>query len=493
MTIFHRFEIISQVKRISLSYLFAGVLVTMIAVAVGAAMSPKVAAQDRPGSFADLAEKLMPTVVNISTAQTVEMSPQDIPQFPPGSPFEEFFKEFFEGQMGPRKMRSLGSGFIIDPKGLIVTNTHVINDADEIEVTLSTGEKLPAEVVGKDSKTDIALLRVKTSKVLPAARLGTSSNLRVGDWVLAIGNPFGLGGSVTSGIVSALGRDINAGPYDDFIQTDAAINRGNSGGPLFNMQGEVVGINSAIISPSGGSIGIGFAVPANTATPIIAQLKEYGETRRGWLGVRIQTVTDEIAEAMGLEKAQGALVAGVTEKGPAEAAGMQAGDIIVEFDGKAVKEMRELPRIVADTPISKQVKVVALRKGQRQTFNVKLGRLEDAESEMAAAQAPAEKKAAASVNSLGLTLSDLTPAMRQRYGIARETVGVIVTKVDATSSAAEKGIMAGDIIVEVGQQAVRTPQEFEARVALAKKEGRKSVILRISRNGTLSFVALGMQ
>src|SRR6202045_1872637 len=330
-----------------------------------------------PENIADVAEQVIDAVVNISTSQKVDARMGNLPDVPPGSPMEEFFDEFFKNRRGqgdadraPRRVNSLGSGFIIDASGLVVTNNHVIADADEINVILNDGSKLPAQLVGKDSKSDLAMLRVKTDKTLKAVKFGDSDKLRLGEWVVAIGNPFSLGGTVTAGIVSARNRDINSGPYDNYIQTDAAINRGNSGGPLFNLGGEVVGVNTAIISPSGGSIGIGFAVPSNSAVAVIDQLRQYGETRRGWLGVRIQQVTDDIAESLGIKPAHGALVAGVDDKGPAKPAGIEPGDVVVKFDGHDVKEMHDLPRIAADTAAGKQVDVVVIRKGKEETHKV---------------------------------------------------------------------------------------------------------------------------
>ncbi|MFK7901473.1 MAG: Do family serine endopeptidase, partial [Nitratireductor sp.] len=348
----------------------------------GVAHAQSVASQG-PVSVADLAEKLLGSVVNISTSQKVKQKrpSQPVPRVPDGSPFQEFFDDLFpDGQKRPgqnpdRKVQSLGSGFVISADGLIVTNNHVIEGADEITANFADGTKLIAELVGTDPKTDLAVLRVKSDKDLEFVPLGDSDKSRIGDWVLAIGNPFGLGGSVSMGIVSAIGRDIQSGPYDNFIQTDAAINRGNSGGPLFNMNGEVIGINTAIISPSGGSIGIGFSVPTSLAKQVISQLSEFGETRRGWLGVQIQTVTDEIAETLGLEKASGALVGDVFKGGPAAAGGIVSGDVVLKFDGKEVAEMRDLPRIVADTSVDEEVDVVVFRAGKEQTIQIKVGRL----------------------------------------------------------------------------------------------------------------------
>jgi serine protease Do len=467
------------------------------------------AARPAPDSFAELAQKLLPAVVNISTTQTIKNErggPRpgpDIPQFPPGSPFEEFFKEFFDRNMPhgqrpdaqPRKATSLGSGFIIDPSGLVVTNNHVIADADEINVVLHDDTSVKAEIVGKDPKTDLALLRIKSDKPLTAVKFGNSDNIRVGDWVLAIGNPFGLGGTVTAGILSARQRDINAGPYDDFLQTDASINRGNSGGPMFNMEGEVIGINTAIYSPSGGSIGIGFAIPASLAAPVLEQLKQYGKPRRGWLGVRIQGVTDEIAESLGLDKAKGALIASVSEKGPAQVAGLQPGDVVLTFDGKEVTDMRRLPRVVAETPIGETVKVTVWRKRKEQTLTVKVGELEETEAQQANAapgqQGPKDAPAPQNtVKALGLSLAGATPELKQKFSIADDVAGVIVTEVANDSPGAEKGVKPGDVVVEVAQEEVKTPAQVRAKVDEARKSGRKSILMLIDRAGDLRFVAL---
>lgn len=453
-------------------------------------------ARGAPESFADLAERLSPAVVNISTSQTIEGGAAPVPGLPPGSPFEEFFEEFFErqqrgGRSVPRRVQSLGSGFVVDPKGTIVTNNHVIEDADEIKVNFSDGTTLPAKIVGRDSKTDIAVLQVEPDTDLPYVEFGESDGSRVGDWVVAIGNPFGLGGTVTAGIISAINRDINAGPYDDFIQTDASINRGNSGGPLFDLDGKVIGVNTAIISPSGGSIGIGFAIPAATAVPVIEQLKEYGETRRGWLGVRIQSVTEEIAEGLGMDEARGALVAGVTAEGPAGEAGIEPGDVIVEFDGKDVPEMRDLPRIVAETEIGATVSVEVIREGKPKSFRVAVGRLEDAEAEQVAeaGEAGEDEK----TETLGLALSKLSGSLRERFSIGDDVEGVVITDVDPVSAAAEKGIRPGDVLVEVAQKKVGTPADVAELVTAEKKSGRKSVLLLLSRGGDLRFVAVRME
>jgi len=480
----------------------AGAWLAPIAAAIAVAWSAGAVAKPAPDGFADLVDRLIPAVVNISTTQTVKgQQPPgvEMPQFPPGSPFEEFFKEFFDRQQREqrsRKVTSLGSGFIVDSAGYIVTNNHVISDADEITVILQDDQNtnLKAKVVGRDSKTDLALLKVEAGHSLPFVKWGESDKARVGDWVVAIGNPFGLGGTVTAGIVSARARELNSGPYDDFLQTDAAINKGNSGGPMFNMGGEVIGVNSAIYSPTGGSVGIGFAIPSSLAQPVIEQLRKFGHTKRGWLGVRIQTVTEEIAESMGLSKPTGALVASVTSGGPAEAAGLQAGDVILKFDAKEVADMRHLPRIVAETEIGKTVPVEVWRKGKRLDLQAKVGELEETEQQ-AAAPAPEKEKSTAptqaqKVDSLGLSLAPISQELRDQYEIGAEVKGVVVTATQDGGGAAEKGIKPGDVIVEVGQEEVTTPGQVASMVDKAKQAGRKSVLLLVERAGDLRFVAV---
>jgi serine protease Do len=476
---------------------------TATALAVSAFSTPALARG--PDAIADVAESVIDAVVNISTSQTIDSKVGPMPQLPPGSPFEEFFDEFFKNRRGqgdnpnrehtPRRVNSLGSGFIIDASGIVVTNNHVISDADEINVILNDGTKLKAEIVGRDQKTDIALLRVKPDKPLKSVKFGDSEKLRLGEWVIAIGNPFSLGGTVTAGIVSARNRDINSGPYDNYIQTDAAINRGNSGGPLFNLNGEVIGVNTAIISPSGGSIGIGFAVPSKTAMPVIEQLRQFGETRRGWLGVRIQQVTDEIADSLGMKQARGALVAGVDDKGPAKPAGIEPGDVIVKFDGHEIKEMRDLPRVVADTPVGKDVQVTVVRKGKEDTKTVKLGRLEDGEKKAALAKnegTPEEKSVVK--KTLGLDLSNLTDDLRKRYKIKDSVKGVVITAVEDGSAAADKRLAPGDVIVEVGQESVSSAADVQKKIDQLKKDGRKSALLLVANaEGEVRFVALALQ
>jgi serine protease Do len=373
----------------------------------------------------------------------------------------------------------------------------VISDADEVVANFSDGKQLVAEVIGKDSKTDLAVLRVKADQPLPFVKLGNSDTARVGDWVLAIGNPFGFGRTVTLGIVSAIGRDINSGPYDNYIQTDASINKGNSGGPLFNMNGDVIGINTAIISPSGGSIGLGFAIPANLAGNVIDQLVKFGETRRGWLGVQIQTVTDEIAETLGLDKARGALIGDVVAGGPADNAGIKSGDVVLKFDGKDIKEMRELPKVVADTPVDKSVPVVVFRKGAEETLTAVVGRLEDGEKQMAATEDGKETEEAEPQvvdKVFGLSLKEITEEARESEKIGAEIKGVLVAEVEEGSAAADKGIEAGEIIVEVGQEPVANPAEVTQRVDALKKEGRKNALLMVSsKTGDIRFVVLRIE
>ncbi len=463
---------------------------------LGTAAAPATA-QPVP-SFADLAESLSPAVVNISTAQTIEQPERnDGPRLPEGTPFEDLFRDFFEnGQpRTPQTVQSLGSGFIISPEGYIVTNNHVIKEADEITVNFTDGTSLIATVIGTDPKVDIALLKVEPSEPLPFVNFGDSDGARVGDWVLAIGNPFDLGGSVSAGIISARNRDINAGPYDDFIQTDAAINKGNSGGPLFDMAGEVIGVNSAIISPTGGSIGIGFSIPANLAKGVVEQLREYGMTRRGWLGVRIQTVNDEMAEALGMDEAMGALVADVNPDGPAKEGGIEPGDVIIKFDGADVVEMRDLPRMVAETDVDKTVRVVVFRKGKTQTLKIRIALLEEANGQATDKDhdptAP-DAGATLELTELGLALGTLTANARAEFGIADDIEGVVVMGVIGGSSAAEKGVRPGDIIVEVGQEPVGSPAEVEARVADAAAVGREQVLFLIQSGSDLKFVALAI-
>ncbi|MBL8883346.1 MAG: Do family serine endopeptidase [Hyphomicrobium sp.] len=473
-------------------------IVAVLALILGTA--PAMA--EGPASLAPLAKKLSDAVVNISTTQTVK-GPQGVPlpKVPKGSPFEEFFDDFFNKKGGgprvDRKVSSLGSGFVIDgTDGLIVTNNHVIDGADEIIVNFHDGTKLTVEkVLGKDVKSDIALLKVNPKKPLVDVKFGSSTALEVGDWVLAIGNPFGLGGSVSVGIISAKSRDINSGPYDDYLQTDAAINKGNSGGPLFNMDGEVVGVNTAIISPTGGSIGIGFAVPSDTVVAVVDQLKQFGETRRGWLGVKIQTVTDDIAETLGVPESRGALVSAVTPGSPAAQGGLETGDVIMKFDGKDVTTMRGLPKIVAQTQIGKSVDVEVLRKGATKTLQIKVGLLQD---EIAGESKPEDEEndspqGASPVVSevIGLKLVPLTDEIRRKYGLDEKVTGAVIDDIDPDSPAGQKGLKPGDVIVEAGQNPVSNPDDVVKSVDKVKKSGRKAVLLRVEDGkGDLRFVAV---
>ena len=396
--------------------------------------------------------------------------------------------------MPERRATSLGSGFIIDPSGYVATNNHVIEGAEQITVILQDDTKLEAKLVGSDPKTDIALLKVEAKEPMPYVEFGDSSKARVGDWVVAIGNPLGLGGTVTAGIISARGRDIRSGPYDDYIQTDAPINRGNSGGPLFDLNGKVIGVNTAILSPSGGSIGIGFAVPANLATGVVEQLREFGTTRRGWLGVQIQTVTDEIAESLGLKEASGAFVAGVVKGSPAEKAGFKTGDIILRFDGQEVPESRRLPRMVAETAVGKDAHVVIWRNGEKKELTVKLGELEKVDQaslgEPGRDQAEPESK---SFDDLGLTLAPMSKELAQRFELGPDAQGVVITDVKGDSSAVEKGIRPGDVIVEVNMEKVGKPSDVTAQVEEARKAGRRSVLLLIEQGGDQRYIALRIE
>jgi serine protease Do len=451
-----------------------------------------------PESFADLAEKLIPSVVNISTSKTIKIAPNNPLQFQfRGLPkeFEDLFEQFnrgFGGRGGERQQRSLGSGFVIDASGYVITNNHVIAQADTIKVILSDDSEYEANIVGTDEKTDLALLKIDADKPLQAVKFGDSDASRVGDWVIAIGNPFGLGGSVSAGIISARSRSINSGPFDDFIQTDAAINRGNSGGPLFNTNGEVIGINTAIFSTTGGNIGIGFAVPSALAEPIIRQLRELGRTRRGWLGVRIQEVTDEIAESVGLSEAKGALVLEVEEDSPASKAGIKAGDVILRFDGKAIPEMRRLPRLVAETTVGKRVKVNVWRDEKVKTVTLKLGELEAFEaSQKENDDVKMPKTDGKTHDLLGMTLTSITPVLRNQLKLKPSLSGAVVAKTKQGGTASSRGIRRGDVIIRVNDINVDSPAAFKAALESAKKSGRKFALVRLVRkSNTVLFITL---
>ena len=456
-------------------------------------------AKAMPESFADLVEQVSPAVVNITTTSTVSTPLARGPQLPEGSPFGDLFREFgFPGfpQGGPdggpreeQRSNALGSGFVVSPEGLIVTNNHVIDGADEIEIEFFSGKTLPAKVIGKDDKTDIAVLKVESTEPLPFVKFGDSDKGRVGDWVLALGNPLGQGFSASTGIISARNRALS-GSYDDFIQTDAAINRGNSGGPLFNMDGEVIGVNTAILSPNGGSIGLGFSMASNVVSKVVEQLEEFGETRRGWLGVKIQPVTQDIADSLGLAEASGAMVTDVPS-GPAADAGMKAGDVITSFAGGEVKDPRDLVRRVADAPVGEAVDVTVQRDGKPVELKVTLGRRELAEGTGTGKTVDSAKETASDL--MGMTLAPLTPEIAAELGVSRDMQGLVVESVDPTGAAADKGLAAGDVITEAGQQPVTSLADLEARVKEARDAGRKSVLIMVRRAGEPRFVALPVE
>ncbi len=445
-------------------------------------------AQDRPVSFADLAESVSPAVVNITTSTTVAGRTDSAPSMPEGAPFEDFFRDFFDRNDRPRQSQALGSGFVISEDGYIVTNNHVIEGADEILVEFFAGLELPATLVGTDPDTDLALLKVEPDATLPHVPWGDSEASRVGDWVIAVGNPLGQGFSVSAGIISARGRALQ-GNFDDYIQTDAAINRGNSGGPLFNMDGEVIGVNTAILSPTGGSIGIGFAMSANVAVGVIEQLREFGSTRRGWLGVRIQDVTPEIADAIGLDRAEGAMVTDVME-GPSRVAGMQTGDVILRFDGGVVRDTRQLVRRVAEAGVGRDVEVVVFRDDEEVTLTVTLGQRELAAGMTAPEEVAPEEPSAAF---LGMELEPLTDALRDELGLGANINGLLVRDVDADSDAAQKGVRPGDVITEAGQTPVTSVSDLRDRAEEAREAGRRSFLVLLRRGGDPRIVALSVE
>ncbi|MEP5758310.1 MAG: Do family serine endopeptidase [Litoreibacter sp.] len=449
-----------------------------------------------PGSFAELAAQVSPSVVNITTSTTVAGAADQGPRpiVPEGSPLEDFFRDFMDRRDGnggdqPRRSSALGSGFVISEDGYIVTNNHVIDQADEIEVEFFSGERLDATLIGTDPKTDIALLKVESDEPLPFAQFGDSDVSRVGDWVIAVGNPLGQGFSVSAGIISARERALS-GTYDDFIQTDAAINKGNSGGPLFNTEGDVIGVNTAILSPSGGSIGIGFSMSSSVVTKVVDQLKEFGETRRGWLGVRIQDVTEDVAEALELDDVAGALVTDVPD-GPSKDAGLAAGDVIITFDGKKVADTRELVRVVGNTTVGKAVRVLVVREGKTETLKVTLGRREEAEATAVPAAIQQTEPEEAEV--LGMTVAVLNDELREQLGLSSGAKGLVVKGVDEESNAYEKGLRAGDLITEAGQQKIADVEDLEARIENAKEAGRASLLMLIRREGEPRFVALSLE
>ena len=454
-------------------------------------------AQGMPPSFADLAERFSPAVVDITTSSVIAAPADGRMQVPQGSPFEKFFKDFMDenGQapqsQQPERSEALGSGYIISADGYIVTNNHVIDGADDIQIETFGRKTFKAKLIGKDLKTDVALLKIESPEPLPFVAFGDSDKMRVGDWVVAMGNPLGQGFSVSAGIVSARGRELN-GTYDDFLQTDAAINKGNSGGPLFNMTGEVIGMNTAILSPSGGSIGIGFSMASNVVSKVVDQLKQFGETRRGWLGVRIQDVTQDVADAMGLAEAKGALVTDVPD-GPGKDGGILSGDVIITFNGRAVKDSRELVREVADAPIGELVPVVVMRAGKAATLSIKLGRREEAEAQTIPAAEKSTPAKPETADVLGLTLMPMTDAMAEGLGMTLGDKGLVISKVDVASEAYTKGLREGDVITEAGQRPVVALQDIQDRLRDAKDAGRKSLLLLVRSGGDPRFVALTIQ
>jgi serine protease Do len=477
----------------------AALLAALLTAAVPGRADPPPEATPFAQVFAQLAARLVGVVVNISTTQTAAPPAKGSPetQTPaPGSPLDELFRDFFGEKGAPGgpngrapHVASLGSGFIIDPSGLIVTNNHVIANAEEITITLSDDTVLKAKVVGRDQVSDLALLKVDAKAPLPAARWGDSSKAKVGDWVLAIGNPFGLGGTVTAGIISATARDIHSGPYDDFLQTDASINRGNSGGPMFDLAGDVIGINTAIFSPSGGSIGIGFAVPAAYARPIIDQLKATGKVERGWIGAHIQPVSEALADAVGLDKSRGAMIAAIDPASPAVDAKLQPGDVILAYDGKPIERSRQLPRLVAGTPPGKSVKLTIWRDHKAHEVDLKVAELNPNRPPPPPPE-PAKPKPPASLDAMGLKLAELTPDLRKQFSVPEAAKGVVITEVPPNSAGASEGLQPGDLVMAVGHQLVATPQEVKQKADAAKKAGRKHLLVRVERGASTRFVAL---
>lgn len=470
---------------------------------VNAADTPPASAQIKDFNinqgFAGLVKAVKPAVVNISTTNRAKSSTGKSPHFGNRNApeLEEFLKRFFGDEFfnkpysrpqsapGTGETHALGSGFILSEDGIVVTNQHVIDGADEIEVILQDGKRYPATIKGSDKKTDIAVLKIDTDRPLPYVIFGDSDKAQIGDWVVAIGNPFGLGGSVSAGVISARGRDIQSGPYDDFIQIDAPINRGNSGGPLFNMKGEVIGINSAIYSPTGGSVGIGFSIPSDLVSNIITQLNTTGTVARGWLGVQIQTVSDEIAEGLGLEEAHGALVSQVVQDSPAERAGLQVGDVITTYDAQRVDEMRDLPRLVANTVADSEVTLGVWRNEAKIEIKAVISENQDG-----ATQAASGNNAPASEETLGLALKPLNDELRKQYSVKAGTEGVIITDIDPASEAASRGVRVGDVINKVGRDAVTSVQQVDEAVKQALKAGKTSLLLLIEREGQVLFVAI---
>ena len=482
-------------KRLTIRQIHSVMINTLFVFSILMLLTLSAHARGAPESFADLAEELSPSVVNITTSTTIAgVTDQARPQIPEGSPFEDLFRDFFNngegGQARPRRSSALGSGFVISSDGYIVTNNHVIDKADEIVIEFFDGKELVAKLVGRDPKTDIAVLKVEASEPLPFVGFGDSDIARVGDWVMAIGNPLGQGFSVSAGIISARNRTLRSGPYDDFIQTDAAINRGNSGGPLFNMNGEVIGVNTAIISPNGGSIGLGFSMSSRVVGRVVKQLKEYGETRRGWLGVQIQDIDSDMAEALGLDDVSGALVSGVPE-GPGADAGIQSGDVIISFDGVEVEDTRGLVTAVGNADVGKVVRVIIFRDGKTKTIKVTLGRREAAEKEKLVPVVKAPEKIK-ETEKLGMKLLTINSESRTQLNLPEDLEGVAVLDVSETSDAFEKGLRAGDVIVEAGRTKIADVNDISEIFENAIEEGRKSILLLVLRGDNSRFVGLSL-
>ena len=482
-------------KRLTIRQIHSVMINTLFVFSILMLLTLSAHARGAPESFADLAEELSPSVVNITTSTTIAgVTDQARPQIPEGSPFEDLFRDFFNngegGQARPRRSSALGSGFVISSDGYIVTNNHVIDKADEIVIEFFDGKELVAKLVGRDPKTDIAVLKVEASEPLPFVGFGDSDIARVGDWVMAIGNPLGQGFSVSAGIISARNRTLRSGPYDDFIQTDAAINRGNSGGPLFNMNGEVIGVNTAIISPNGGSIGLGFSMSSRVVGRVVKQLKEYGETRRGWLGVQIQDIDSDMAEALGLDEVSGALVSGVPE-GPGADAGIQSGDVIISFDGVGVEDTRGLVTAVGNADVGKVVRVIIFRDGKTKTIKVTLGRREAAEKEKLVPVVKAPEKIK-ETEKLGMKLLTINSESRTQLNLPEDLEGVAVLDVSETSDAFEKGLRAGDVIVEAGRTKIADVNDISEIFENAIEAGRKSILLLVLRGDNSRFVGLSL-
>ena len=482
-------------KRLTIRQIHSVMINTLFVFSILMLLTLSAHARGAPESFADLAEELSPSVVNITTSTTIAgVTDQARPQIPEGSPFEDLFRDFFNngegGQARPRRSSALGSGFVVSSDGYIVTNNHVIDKADEIVIEFFDGKELVAKLVGRDPKTDIAVLKVEASEPLPFVGFGDSDIARVGDWVMAIGNPLGQGFSVSAGIISARNRTLRSGPYDDFIQTDAAINRGNSGGPLFNMSGEVIGVNTAIISPNGGSIGLGFSMSSRVVGRVVKQLKEYGETRRGWLGVQIQDIDSDMAEALGLDKVSGALVSGVPE-GPGADAGIQSGDVIISFDGVEVEDTRGLVTAVGNADVGKVVRVIIFRDGKTKTIKVTLGRREAAEKEKLVPVTKAPEKIK-ETEKFGMKLLTINSESRIKLNLPEDLEGVAVLDVSETSDAFEKGIRAGDVIVEAGRTKIADVNDISKIFEDAIEAGRKSILLLVLKGDNSRFVGLSL-